>query len=44
MAQGYKGSTPYGRWGNWPFIVFCFGALGFLVFRILNERKQKRNF
>jgi apolipoprotein N-acyltransferase len=40
MAQGYKGSTPYVRWGNWPFIVFCFGALGFLVFRIYNERKR----
>jgi apolipoprotein N-acyltransferase len=27
LAQGYTGSTPYVRWGNWPFIVFCFGAL-----------------
>jgi apolipoprotein N-acyltransferase len=33
MAQGYKGSTPYVRWGNWPFIVFCFGALAYLVWR-----------
>jgi apolipoprotein N-acyltransferase len=27
LAQGYTGSTPYVRWGNWPFTVFCFGAL-----------------
>ena len=29
-AQSYAGSTPYVRWGNWPFIVFCFGALAFV--------------
>jgi apolipoprotein N-acyltransferase len=33
MAQGYTGSTPYVRWGNWPFIVFCFGALATLFWR-----------
>jgi apolipoprotein N-acyltransferase len=44
MAQGYKGSTPYVRWGNWPFIVFCFGALGVLVFKTLAAKKQKSEF
>jgi apolipoprotein N-acyltransferase len=29
-ALGYTGSTPYVRWGNWPFIVFCFGAIAFV--------------
>jgi apolipoprotein N-acyltransferase len=37
-AQGYTGSTPYVRWGNWPFIVFCFGVL---VFRLLTAKKHK---
>lgn len=32
-AQGYTGSTPYVRWGNWPFIVFCFTVLIALVWR-----------
>jgi apolipoprotein N-acyltransferase len=32
-AQGYAGSTPYVRWGNWPFIVFCFGVLAALIWR-----------
>lgn len=36
-AQGYSGSTPYVRWGNWPFIVFSFSVLIALVWR-------KRNF
>jgi apolipoprotein N-acyltransferase len=29
-AQGFTGSTPYVRWSNWPFIVFCFGAIAFV--------------
>ncbi len=33
QAQGYTGSTPYVRWGNWPFIVLCFAALISLVWR-----------
>ncbi len=33
QAQGYTGTTPYVRWGNWPFIVFCFGVLLVLVWR-----------
>ena len=32
-AQGYTGSTPYVRWGNWPFIVFCFTAIAFVITR-----------
>ena len=32
-AQGYMGSTPYVRWGNWSFIVFCFSVLIALVWR-----------
>jgi apolipoprotein N-acyltransferase len=32
-AQGYTGSTPYVRFGNWPFIVFCFGVLAALFWR-----------
>ena len=33
-AQGFTGSTPYVRWGNWPFIVFCFGAIAFVIWRM----------
>jgi apolipoprotein N-acyltransferase len=32
-VQGYAGSTPYVRWGNWPFIVFCFSVLAYLLWR-----------
>ncbi len=32
-AQGFTGSTPYVRWGNWPFILFCFGAIAFVIRR-----------
>ncbi len=32
-AQGYTGSTPYMRLGNWPFIVFCLGAIVFVLRR-----------
>ena len=31
LAQGYAGSTPYVYWGNWPFIVFCFGVIAFMI-------------
>jgi apolipoprotein N-acyltransferase len=28
-AQGFSGSTPYVRWGNWPFLALAaFGLLG----------------
>ena len=33
IAQGYAGSTPYVYWGNWPFIVFCFSTLTYLLWR-----------
>ena len=26
-AQGYAGSTPYVRWGNWPFVIFSLGLI-----------------
>ncbi|MES2013329.1 MAG: apolipoprotein N-acyltransferase [Pseudomonadota bacterium] len=29
-AQGYAGSTPYVRFGNWPFILFCFAVIAFI--------------
>jgi apolipoprotein N-acyltransferase len=32
-AQGYAGSTPYVRFGNWPVMIFCFGLLGLLWVR-----------
>lgn len=32
-AQGYQGSTPYVRWGNWPFILFCFAVIAFVIRR-----------
>lgn len=31
MAQGYSGSTPYVRFGNWLFLAICFIALAFLA-------------
>ncbi len=27
VVQGYTGTTPYVRWGNWPFVIFSFIAL-----------------
>jgi apolipoprotein N-acyltransferase len=30
-AQGYAGSTPYVRWGNWPFLALALAMLGVLV-------------
>ncbi|MFM9835920.1 MAG: apolipoprotein N-acyltransferase [Methylophilaceae bacterium] len=32
-AQSYTGTTPYVRWGNWPFILFSFGAIVFVLRR-----------
>lgn len=36
-AQGYAGTTPYVRWGNWPAVSAVLLALGFLWLR------EKRN-
>ncbi len=33
QAQGFAGSTPYVRWGNWPFIFISFITLGVLLRR-----------
>ncbi|MGB7815002.1 MAG: apolipoprotein N-acyltransferase [Methylotenera sp.] len=33
VAQGYTGSTPYVRWGNWLFLLFCCFGLGFLLYK-----------
>lgn len=33
QAQGFSGSTPYVRFGNWPFILLSFGCLLGIVFR-----------
>jgi apolipoprotein N-acyltransferase len=41
-AQGYAGSTPYVAYGNWPFIVFCFGVLGFLLFKNFHHRGTEK--
>ena len=41
QVQGYQGSTPYVRWGNWPFIVLCFAALSILVWI---KQSQKTSF
>ena len=33
-VQGYRGMTPYAKWGNWPVILFCFIFLAcFIVLR-----------
>lgn len=33
QAQGFAGSTPYVRWGNWPFVLTCFGVIAFVIRR-----------
>jgi apolipoprotein N-acyltransferase len=32
-VQGYAGSTPYVRWGNWPFILISFTSLALLLIK-----------
>ena len=39
-AQGYSGSTPYVLLGNWPFIVFCFAILIFLLGLKVREKRR----
>lgn len=36
-AQGYQGTTPYVRWGNWPFLIICLSA----IIRLLGHRKKQ---
>ncbi len=39
-AQGYQGSTPYVRWGNWPILILLWmGALALLYKSWLKNRK-----
>ena len=39
-AQGYQGSTPYVRWGNWPILLLLWlGVLGLLSKNWLKNRK-----
>ena len=38
MAQGYGGTTPYVRWGNWLFLGVCLIIILFLVRTKLNTR------
>lgn len=41
-AQGYTGTTPYVRWGNWPALVFMFLAIALLwAGKLLRRRKKK---
>jgi apolipoprotein N-acyltransferase len=40
MAQGYRGSTPYVRWGNWLFLGICLIIALFLIRTKLNTRAQ----
>jgi apolipoprotein N-acyltransferase len=39
QAQGYSGATPYVRFGNWPFIVFCFGVIIAIILKQKNRIK-----
>ena len=41
QAQGYTGSTPYIRWGNWLFLLFCLSGLGFLLYKTYYLAKNR---
>jgi apolipoprotein N-acyltransferase len=38
-VQGYTGTTPYVRWGNWPFVLFSFVIVALLWRRNTNVHK-----
>ena len=38
-AQGYSGTTPYVRWGNWPFVIFSFIIIALLWRRNATVRR-----
>ena len=38
-VQGYAGTTPYVRWGNWPFVLFSFVIVALLWRRNTNVHK-----
>ena len=40
MAQNFSGSTPYVRWGNWPFILLSFGVIFALILKQKNRTKS----
>ncbi|MDP1765511.1 MAG: apolipoprotein N-acyltransferase [Methylotenera sp.] len=43
MAQGYTGSTPYVRWGNWLFLSICLIGIIFLsVPKLLVSRRKTK--
>lgn len=45
MAQGYGGSTPYIRWGNWLFLAICFIGITFIYLpKLVNTSKSLANF
>lgn len=45
MAQGYSGSTPYVRFGNWLFLAICFIGLLFIGWpRLAGSAKCLANF
>lgn len=45
MAQGYGGSTPYVRWGNWLFLAICFIGITFIYLpKLVNTSKSLANF
>ncbi len=33
QAQGYTGTTPYVRWGNWPFLIISLVLIAFVMHR-----------
>lgn len=41
LAQGFAGSTPYVAYGNWPFIVLCFGGVIYLMFTNHHQRRKE---